>query len=115
MDISRIDEQAVEDELRELGVHIHGHVPCEFCGEQLLRWPSIVEQEKFPPAQVGIYISNKILFLSFSLYLSYSVVQNTVNLLKLFSKCRDKKMKDSIQNKSTSNLTAKFVVDVLDN
>ena len=49
-----MDEQAYENELRELGVHIHGHVPCEFCGQELLKWPTIVEQEKFPPAQVEI-------------------------------------------------------------
>lgn len=51
----RTDEQAIETELRELGVHIHGRVPCEFCGEILLKWPTIVEQEKFAPSQVWIY------------------------------------------------------------
>ena len=52
LDLAKIDEQAYETELSELGVHIHGHVPCEFCGKELLKWPTIVEQEKFPPAQV---------------------------------------------------------------
>lgn len=51
-EMSRASEQAIEAELRELGVHIHGHVPCEFCGEQLLKWPTITEQEKFAPSQV---------------------------------------------------------------
>ncbi|CAF2989427.1 unnamed protein product [Rotaria socialis] len=51
-DASRGSEQAIEAELRELGVHIHGHVPCEFCGEQLLKWPTIIEQEKFAPSQL---------------------------------------------------------------
>ena len=52
--MARIDEQAIESELRELGVHIHGHVPCEFCGQDILKWPTIIEQEKYPPAQVGM-------------------------------------------------------------
>ncbi|CAF1185605.1 unnamed protein product [Rotaria sordida] len=51
-DIPRTNEQAIETELRELGVHIHGHIPCEFCGQQLLKWPTIVEQEKFAPSQL---------------------------------------------------------------
>jgi hypothetical protein len=46
------DEPNVEAELRELGIHIRGRVPCEFCGKELLKWPTIVEQEKFPPSQV---------------------------------------------------------------
>ncbi|CAF0767811.1 unnamed protein product [Rotaria sp. Silwood1] len=51
-DIPRTHEQAIETELRELGVHIHGHVPCEFCGEPILKWPTIIEQEKFAPSQL---------------------------------------------------------------
>ena len=51
-ELPRIDEQVIESELREMGIHIHGHVPCEFCGHDILKWPTIVEQEKYPPSQV---------------------------------------------------------------
>ena len=56
-EMPRIDEKAVEGELRELGIHIHGNVPCEFCGREILKWPTIVEQEKYPPSQV-VYCFN---------------------------------------------------------
>ncbi|CAF3728049.1 unnamed protein product [Adineta steineri] len=45
-------EEKTEAEFRELGIHIYGHVPCEFCGHELLEWPTIVEQEKSPPKEL---------------------------------------------------------------
>ncbi|UJR33587.1 hypothetical protein I4U23_021024 [Adineta vaga] len=51
-DYPRTDEEINEEELRDLGVHVHGHVPCEFCGKELLEWPTIVDQEKFPPSEL---------------------------------------------------------------
>ena len=51
-DLPRTDEEINEDELRELGVHVYGRVPCEFCGKELRIWPTIVEQETSPPSEV---------------------------------------------------------------
>ncbi|CAF0776054.1 unnamed protein product [Didymodactylos carnosus] len=45
-------EQTIEKELKELGVHIHGNFPCEFCGKDILKWPTITEQEKYNPEQL---------------------------------------------------------------
>ncbi|CAF1103043.1 unnamed protein product [Adineta ricciae] len=51
-DLPRTDEEINEDELRELGVHVYGRVPCEFCGKELRIWPTIVEQETSPPSEL---------------------------------------------------------------